>query len=320
MQVPAAATAHSWDEQYRRYQATLTSQYLIPTLRSWSIDPSGKSILEIGCGDGGCGAELQRAGARVTALDIDARLVQISNDLNRREGVDVHAFVGDINDAHCPGLERGPFDLVLLRDVVEHLENLEHVLRIVVAHPPAASCSWISAYYRSGRIAICRGANSVPCRTIAAGIQLASAWFLRLVAGDSSANHEGAGCVIRLTPASSAWCDEFRCGSAGGIASAAVVQVALRTASAGSGVRWYARSNELLVTGAYFLLERDAGRWQRSIRILLIERYAALRRIGDGRCILESLQHAPGSVSSFRVHCRTFEQAARVRDAPELRV
>jgi len=270
MQLPAAAPAQhqAWDEQYRRYQATLTSQYLIPTLRGWSFDPAGKRILEIGCGDGGCGAELQRAGARVTALDIDARLVQISNDLNRREGVGVQAFVGDINDAHCPGLERGPFDLVLLRDVVEHLENLEQVLRIVVAHLSPGGFVFVdfppyySPFGAHQQILPRRKLGPVPYNKLPWIQLLPDALFLRLVAGDGPANREVRRLRgIRLTL---------------GKFERAVRRIPLRIRRrelhllrpsfklryglpvlGASFVGQVPGLNELLVTGAYFLLERD---------------------------------------------------------------
>lgn len=124
----------SWDERYRLYQGALTSRFLIPTLTEWSIPLEGKRVLEVGCGDGGCAAEFFRAGCRVTAVDIDERLVGIANAFNRKEGLGITARVGDICRKDCPGLEDGPFDLVVLRDVVEHLENLVTALDIISAH------------------------------------------------------------------------------------------------------------------------------------------------------------------------------------------
>lgn len=121
----------SWDEQYRRYQARLTSEYLIPTLEEWSVRLEDKRVLEAGCGDGGCAAEFHRAGCRVTAVDIDERLVGIASALNEKEGLPVNTYVGDISRAGCPGFDEGPFDLILLRDVVEHLDDLVGALTVL---------------------------------------------------------------------------------------------------------------------------------------------------------------------------------------------
>ncbi len=114
----------SWDEQYRRYQAKLASHYLIPVLNRWDISLKGKKLLEAGCGDGGCAAEFFRAGCGVTAIDIDERLVSIAAALNEKEGISFGTFTGDVCREDCPGLEEGPFDIILLRDVAEHLEDL----------------------------------------------------------------------------------------------------------------------------------------------------------------------------------------------------
>src|SRR5262245_53590313 len=98
----------AWDESYRRYQATLASRYLLPTLRAWGIDPRGKRVLEVGSGDGGCGAALHAAGAHVTALEIDTRLVDIARALNAREQLDIETVAGDVYDAANPAFRRAP--------------------------------------------------------------------------------------------------------------------------------------------------------------------------------------------------------------------
>jgi SAM-dependent methyltransferase len=126
-----SAANGSWDEQYRRYQAKLAHEYLIPVLNRWNIPLKDKKFLEAGCGDGGCAAEFFRAGCRVTAIDIDARLVSITAALNKKEGISFGAFTGDVCRDDCPGLEEGPFDIILLRDVAEHLEDLPGALSIL---------------------------------------------------------------------------------------------------------------------------------------------------------------------------------------------
>ena len=201
-----AIRVEPWDEEYRRYQATLAAQYLIPALRRWSVDPAGKRVLEVGCGDGGCGAELQRAGAQVTALDIEPRLVQICEVLNRREGLDIRTFVGDIEDPNCPGLQAGPFDLVLLRDVVEHLENLDGALRILLTHlaPGGAVYVEFPPYYSPfgahQQILPRRKIGPVPFNKLPYLQLLPDAWFRRITAGSTSAHREVARLRgIRLT-------------------------------------------------------------------------------------------------------------------------
>lgn len=127
----AFSSEDSWDEQYRRYQAKLAAGYLIPVLRNWGVGLEGKKFLEVGCGDGGCAAEFHRSGCRATALDIDERLVSIASSLNEKEGLRIGTYTGDIRQPDCPGLNEGPFDIVLLRDVAEHIDDLEGALAIL---------------------------------------------------------------------------------------------------------------------------------------------------------------------------------------------
>jgi len=160
----------------------------------------------VGCGDGGCAAEFARAGARVTALDVDPRLVQICAALNEREGLEIHTSVGDITDPNSPGLLRGPFDIVLLRDVVEHIEDLELALRVVrsrltpegviyVVFPP-----YYSPYGAHQQILPKRKLGALPYNKLPYIQLLPEAVFRRLVAGDAPPHREVARLRrIRLT-------------------------------------------------------------------------------------------------------------------------
>ena len=123
-----------WDEDYRRYQVDLATRYLIPTLTHWGVPFDGKRVLEVGCGDGGCAAAFERAGAQVVMMDVEQRLVDIARELNDREGVHAKAFVGDVFDEAGAFYDEGPFDIVVFRDVMEHLEEPARALQIVARH------------------------------------------------------------------------------------------------------------------------------------------------------------------------------------------
>ena len=195
-----AAKVDPWDVEYRRFQAKLVAEYLIPRLRRWSVEPGGKRVLEVGCGDGGCGAEFFRAGARVTALDVDARLVRLCDALNEREGVSIRTHLGDITDPNCAGLEEGPFDIILLRDVVEHLEELEQALRILLVHMAQDAVLYVefppyySPFGAHQQILPRKKIGFLPYNKLPYIQLLPSKIFRRLVAGESSANRE----VLRL--------------------------------------------------------------------------------------------------------------------------
>jgi SAM-dependent methyltransferase len=119
-----------WETYYRRYQRALASEYLIPLLSRWGVNLGGSSVLEVGCGNGGCGAAFAGAGCRVVMMDVDERLVSLARRHNASEGIDARTFVGDVFDEDAAFYGEGPFDLVLLRDVIEHLDDTARALRI----------------------------------------------------------------------------------------------------------------------------------------------------------------------------------------------
>ncbi len=201
-----AGSVDAWDEQYRGYQARLASRFLIPTLHGWGVDTNGARLLEVGCGDGGCCAEFARADCRVTALDMDERLVRLAREMNRREHVEFNVHTGDITRSDCPGLEEGPFDIVLLRDVVEHLEDLEGALRIVASNLRGDGVMFIvfppyySPYGAHQQILPRRGIGWLAWNKLPWIQLLPDFLFHRIVRGDEAPNREVARLRhIRLT-------------------------------------------------------------------------------------------------------------------------
>jgi SAM-dependent methyltransferase len=123
-------SSEDWESYYRRYQSALARKHLIPEFERWGVSLAGKRVLEVGCGNGGCGAEFARIGCRVVMMDIDERLVRLAVEHNAREEVDAEAFTGNALDETAPFWSRGPFDVVLFRDVMEHLESPAKALSI----------------------------------------------------------------------------------------------------------------------------------------------------------------------------------------------
>jgi SAM-dependent methyltransferase len=196
----------AWDESYRRYQDTLATRFLLPALAEWDVRVEGRRVLEVGSGDGGCAAAFARAGARVTAFDIDERLVRIAAALDRREDVRVRAHVGDVGDASAPFWSEGPFDVVLMRDVVEHIADLAGALAIVRGHLAPGGVVFVvfppyySPYGAHQQILPRRTFAGVPYNKLPFLHLLPDALFLRLTAGDAPAQREVARLrEIRLT-------------------------------------------------------------------------------------------------------------------------
>jgi 2-polyprenyl-3-methyl-5-hydroxy-6-metoxy-1,4-benzoquinol methylase len=92
------------------------------------------AVLDVGCGAGGVGRSLRAAGAeRVEGVEVHAEVAE-----QAREVYDV-VHVGDVAELLEEGQIEGPFDTLVLYDVLEHLVDPARVLRALhgVAMPGA---------------------------------------------------------------------------------------------------------------------------------------------------------------------------------------
>jgi SAM-dependent methyltransferase len=200
MPVKKEISSHEWDDYYRRYQVDLANRYLIPTLTRWGIAVAGSRLLEIGCGDGGCGAAFHAAGCDVTMMDVDERLVGIAKQANTKENIVIPTYVGDVFDADGEFYSHGPFDIVLFRDVIEHLEAPHRALEVVkryldprgvvfIVFPP-----YFSPYGAHQQILPRKTIAGIPYNKLPYLQLLPKPWFLNIARGETPANHE----VMRL--------------------------------------------------------------------------------------------------------------------------
>ena len=129
---------------YWEYQAHYAREILLPQLAEWGWEPAGKRVLEVGCSEAGILQAFADAGADVTGVEISAQRVEAALALQKTA---FPVLENDICDASGIHKLNGPFDLVILRDVIEHLfdrdsalTNLSSVLseqgRILVTFPP----------------------------------------------------------------------------------------------------------------------------------------------------------------------------------------
>ena len=141
------ADFRDWTTYYWTYQYQLVEEYLVPWLRSWGAWHDGVRVLDVGCGDGGASVALADAGARAEGFDIDGRLVRGGVERAKARGLQLDLGVADVTDGSTLGDYAGPHDLILFRDVLEHIPDVDAALRetsarlapggaIVVIYPP----------------------------------------------------------------------------------------------------------------------------------------------------------------------------------------
>lgn len=136
-----------WTTYYWTYQYVLASEYLRPCLEDWGVWRAGMRILDVGCGDAGATCALAEAGASVEGLDLEPRRLTMARERAGARGLSLKLEVADITDPRTLGPFDGPYDLVLFRDVLEHIPDVDAALSesrarlapgggIVVIYPP----------------------------------------------------------------------------------------------------------------------------------------------------------------------------------------
>ncbi len=120
-----------------RMQYRLAVHTLIPWLESLHLLPANAAVCEIGCAEGGVlDAFVERGTSYALGTDIMAPLLeQISAPIAEHLGLSVAFAHHDVIYDAIPDVWRERFDVVVLRDVIEHLDDasiaLQNISRII---------------------------------------------------------------------------------------------------------------------------------------------------------------------------------------------
>lgn len=108
-------------EEQRRH----TRDVLLPYFREHIGDIRSLRILEVGCAEGGFLDVLREESVEAVGLEIETHRVKTAVAKNP----ELRIVVGDISDADSMKDIGGPFDLIVMRDVIEHVTKRESTLR-----------------------------------------------------------------------------------------------------------------------------------------------------------------------------------------------
>ncbi len=122
-----------WKVAYWEFQGAITRDHILPYLDAHGARPSSGRLLEVGAGEGGCLAALHVAtGLDADGLELSAPRTELARAINEPLGFGAIRFaVGDVTDQATLGELRPPYALVLLRDVIEHVEALDRALGVL---------------------------------------------------------------------------------------------------------------------------------------------------------------------------------------------
>lgn len=107
---------NSWKEYYFKYQRTLAECYYIPFFQKNKVELKNKNILEIGCGNGGFISAFGEFSDNCVGFDLKNLKWENTN-------VKYHKL--DVFDDELINKFDSKFDIIILRDVIEHLDNTQ---------------------------------------------------------------------------------------------------------------------------------------------------------------------------------------------------
>jgi SAM-dependent methyltransferase len=116
----ARADFDSWAAYYLHYQAALARGFLVPFMEEHGVTLAGARLLDVGCGNGGCTAAFAERAESCLGIDI--------GDFPWVAGPNLAFRKGDILDASVARSIEGQFDIVVLRDVIEHIGDKSRLM------------------------------------------------------------------------------------------------------------------------------------------------------------------------------------------------
>lgn len=112
-------------EKHYFEQQKHTENYLISYFDQHLAGWRNFNILEAGCAEAGCVRVLSGLGVSVSGVELMPNRVRLAKRLNP----DLNVEIGDITDPKIGGRFSRRFDMIIMRDVIEHIPNRDALFR-----------------------------------------------------------------------------------------------------------------------------------------------------------------------------------------------
>jgi 2-polyprenyl-3-methyl-5-hydroxy-6-metoxy-1,4-benzoquinol methylase len=118
-------------EQYARYEAQVARFEVLPFLLEGGASLAGRRVVDVGCGLGGVTSVLAEEGAVCLGVDINPAYITAASELWGDVNGRLRFVCCDITSERVD-ISHGPFDVAILRDVLEHVPRPPYFLNRVV--------------------------------------------------------------------------------------------------------------------------------------------------------------------------------------------
>jgi len=122
---------HKDRKQYFDEQVYTTEKYVIPFVNDFLPVTKDISVLEIGCGEGGNMQPFLDLGCEVVGIDLNKSQIENARTYfsTHPNNANLKLILRDIYEMRPD--ELGQFDLIIMRDVIEHIHNQEKFMAYV---------------------------------------------------------------------------------------------------------------------------------------------------------------------------------------------
>lgn len=113
-----------------QHQYLVTLNYIIPYLQTHRVFREGMHVLEVGCGEGGVLKAFAEGGCICTGMDLSTSKIENGKELLAEEMAagKIELFSADIYNQSTMDRFRERFDLIVLKDTIEHIPDQERVM------------------------------------------------------------------------------------------------------------------------------------------------------------------------------------------------